>query len=360
MSKWRRGDGMRRALQGTVSFGVFCGLLLGLGASTCGWNDSAIDRCETSADCYNLPGTQCIETMCVCSHPEHQFCDGQCRPMAECLPTSNGGAGGGSGGNGGVGGVPNVECKTGSDCKQPGNSRCGQANCENGLCSLDLKPFSKLTSQVQGDCKHLWCDGDGNLVEIEDGSDVYNDGVQCSSDLCKAGQPTVQPYPNASMCPETLNGVCFLSECVECIDGMLPCGNGLVCNGGRCIPMHCDNNQWDQALGETAQNCGGSCLPCAIAQYCKIPKDCFTGVCLGGVCQPPTNSDGVKNDAETGVDCGGPPSALRCDDGQGCKVGSDCSSLICWAGVCVPPKCTDGIKNGDETDWDCGGSCGPC
>jgi hypothetical protein len=70
--------------------------------------------------------------------------------------------------------------------------------------------------------------------------------------------------------------------------------------------------------------------------------------------------DGVWNDNETGIDCGGPPICPRCPTGQGCKVGSDCESGVCWAGTCEPPKCTDGIKNGDEDDWDCGGTCPPC
>jgi hypothetical protein len=53
----------------------------------------------------------------------------------------------------------------------------------------------------------------------------------------------------------------------------------------------------------------------------------------------PTCSDGIQNQGETGVDCGGP----NC---QPCEV---------------EPTCTDGIQNGDEEGVDCGGSCpNPC
>ncbi|NNF34899.1 MAG: T9SS type A sorting domain-containing protein [Saprospiraceae bacterium] len=52
-------------------------------------------------------------------------------------------------------------------------------------------------------------------------------------------------------------------------------------------------------------------------------------------CGPPTCDDGIQNQDETGVDCGG----------------------VCPA--C--PTCTDGIQNGDEEGIDCGGSdCAPC
>ena len=48
-----------------------------------------------------------------------------------------------------------------------------------------------------------------------------------------------------------------------------------------------------------------------------------------------TCTDGVKNQGEQGIDCGGP-----------------CSNAC--------PSCADGILNQDETAVDCGGSCDPC
>jgi hypothetical protein len=82
---------------------------------------------------------------------------------------------------------------------------------------------------------------------------------------------------------------------------------------------------------------------------------------VGGKCAPPTCSDGIKNDSETDVDCGGLPSCPRCAAGAGCNVNLDCTSGVCWAGICEKPTCTDGIQNGDEAGIDCGGSmCAPC
>ncbi len=60
-------------------------------------------------------------------------------------------------------------------------------------------------------------------------------------------------------------------------------------------------------------------------------------VCVEGekICQPKLSCyDGVKNQGETGVDCGG---------------------------ICRPcSSCADGVKTGDEEGVDCGGSCPPC
>ena len=71
--------------------------------------------------------------------------------------------------------------------------------------------------------------------------------------------------------------------------------------------------------GETEVDCGGpNCDPCSSSETC---------------------SDGILNNGETEVDCGGP----NCDP---------CSS---------PETCSDGILNNGETEVDCGGpNCDPC
>ncbi|MEO8180940.1 MAG: hypothetical protein ABI895_19065 [Deltaproteobacteria bacterium] len=93
-----------------------------------------------------------------------------------------------------------------------------------------------------------------------------------------------------------------------------------------------------QNQGETGLDCGGSfCGPCASC------------------------SDGLQNQGETGLDCGGAfcgPCA-SCFDGlqnQG-ETGLDCGGSFC--GPCA--SCSDGLQNQGETGLDCGGSfCAPC
>jgi len=95
-----------------------------------------------------------------------------------------------------------------------------------------------------------------------------------------------------------------------------------------------------QNQDETGIDCGGKyCLPCAN--------------CL----------DGIQNQDETGIDCGGSiccaPCIATCSDGiqNQDETGIDCGGTIC------PPcdTCTDGIQNQNETGIDCGGpDCIPC
>ena len=77
---------------------------------------------------------------------------------------------------------------------------------------------------------------------------------------------------------------------------------------------------------------------------CSKPREtCYDGVRnqrenkvdCGGPCKPcPSCTDGIMNQDETGIDCGGP------------------------CGIC--PGCNDGIQNNGETSIDCGGWCPSC
>jgi parallel beta-helix repeat protein len=101
--------------------------------------------------------------------------------------------------------------------------------------------------------------------------------------------------------------------------------------------------------GEVDVDCGGPCSRCADGRRCTGAGDCASGHCdaMSLLCsQPPqletpaplaSCNDGIQNQDENGIDCGGP----------------------CVA--CLPqPSCGDNSQNQDETGVDCGGSCAPC
>lgn len=68
--------------------------------------------------------------------------------------------------------------------------------------------------------------------------------------------------------------------------------------------------------------------------FCSVGSQCCSLICMGGMCQTPTCTDGVKNGNETGVDCGG-GTCPQCPVGQGCIAASDCViNSICQAGQC--------------------------
>ena len=126
-----------------------------------------------------------------------------------------------------------------------------------------------------------------------------------------------------------------------------------ICNpSGECAAPTCTDGVKNQ--NETDIDCGGMCPACDALKHCAVPGDCTSGVCTGMICQAPTDMDGVKNGNETGVDCGGMGNP-KCATGQGCDAPTDCTTDVCTANLCVANSCTDGVQNGHETDVDCGG-----
>src|SRR5262245_2194393 len=73
---------------------------------------------------------------------------------------------------------------------------------------------------------------------------------------------------------------------------------------------------------ESDVDCGGVCAPCGLERACSANADCASGLCAQAVCAPASCADGVKDGGETDVDCGGP--CAGCAEGAGCVEGGDC------------------------------------
>jgi len=129
-----------------------------------------------------------------------------------------------------------------------------------------------------------------------------------------------------------------------------PAGGGGAGGFAKCIPeWYC--TEWGPCLPEGYQtrqctdlhDCGTLLHRPNVTQACEYIATCY---------------DGIKNNGEIGIDCGGPcPPCPSCDDGiknQG-ELGIDCG------GPCKPcPGCTNNIKDSFEEGVDCGGPCPPC
>jgi hypothetical protein len=128
-----------------------------------------------------------------------------------------------------------------------------------------------------------------------------------------------------------------------------------ACDAGShaCVADQCNDHRQDGL--ESDVDCGRTCTLCALGQKCGLGWDCASNTCAG-TCHLPWCADGVKDQTETDVDCGGglcPP----CATGLGCRVDSDCQSSACDALslTCITDHCIDHRFDGDETDTDCGG-----
>jgi hypothetical protein len=257
-------------------------------------------------------------------------------------------------------GMSGAPCKADAEC--PGLiTLCGEPACIDGFCShRGLQPNGNSSSQLYGDCHFAKC-LNATLVNGESDTDVYDDGNECTDDVCKNGMPSNTPKPG-SQCG--VNGVCNdKGACVECTgNDVSKCpGAQKACINGYCSALTCQDGMKD--FNETDEDCGGDeCAPCGDTSYCLVPKDCTSGVCKVPPaealmkCIAASCTDLVKNGKETDTDCGGPDCQVKCQVNMKCAVGGDCMSGVCQAGKCQQANCKDGVKNGMEKGVDCGAS----
>jgi hypothetical protein len=147
------------------------------------------------------------------------------------------------------------------------DSECRRRTCIGGVCgSANTASGVALAAQTARDCRRAACDGAGGVAQLPDDGDLPVDGNACTLDVCASGVASNPPTPVGR-----------------------GCGAGaMLCNGA------------------------GACVDCVSG------SDCASGVCAAGRCQLASCADGVRNGAETGVDCGG-----------ACRV---CPALVVLAG----------------------------
>jgi hypothetical protein len=248
-----------------------------------------------------------------------------------------------------------------------GKACLAKTDCTSGVCTTNVCQVPSPTDTVQNgdetgvDCggsKAPKCPAGSGCLTTADCDQVKCDTVQkkClpashSDGIKNDGETGLDCGGTApTKCP-TGEGCVITSDC-----------NLALCDVGAtnvCLPpSHTDGIKND---GETGTDCGGAApVKCPTGQGCVVTSDCDLALCdVAGakLCLPPTHADGIKNLGETGIDCGGAALPLKCPVGQGCAVTADCNNVACNGAtfVCDPASGTDNIKNGTETDVDCGG-----
>jgi hypothetical protein len=262
-----------------------------------------------------------------------------------------------------------TSCTTVADCPAP--AACVTASCDMGCCTTAPTGDgvdAPTASQTAGDCKKVVCDGAGATKSATDDTDVPNDSNPCTDDTCSGGTPSNAPV--AGQCTLSGNpGVCgdpagsAKGTCVACNVGS-DCTVSGVCQANMCVPQTCTDTVKNGS--ETDVDCGGSCGPCLATKKCLIDADCADKICdaTAKTCTLGTCSDNVQNQGETDKDCGGTSTCARCGTGKKCVAAADCADGVCdaTAKTCTAPTCNDGVKNQAETDLDCGGTngCNKC
>ncbi len=136
--------------------------------------------------------------------------------------------------------------------------------------------------------------------------------------------------------------------------------------GADCSVASCSNGVLDP--GELETDCGGACL-CGPGQFCVKGADCANGLCSSNLCTSnlcvannvtcPVPASACKQVGTCNPATGTCSAATNKSDGTACNDGNPATSGDnCQGGVCIPTAtCSDGLKNQGETGADCGGPC---
>jgi hypothetical protein len=292
--------------------------------------------CLTGADCQSLV---CTAQVCVAA-------------------TCSDGVKNGSETDVNCGGPSCAPCADGKRCVLPGDctsSVCSGSplTCQAPLCTDSVKNGTETDVDCGGSCSAKCAPTKVCKVSSDcvGGSCVGMTCVPTCTDAVKNGAETDVD------CGGSCSAKCGTGKaCGAAAD----CASA-VCTGNVCQAPSCTDAVKNGA--ETDVNCGGpDCADCNVGQTCAVGGDCVTGVCTGSICQAPSCTDTVKNGTETDVDCGGGGGCPLCLGGKICGAPTDCASGVCTAAnVCGGPSCLDGVKNSAETDIDCGGgTCPSC
>ncbi|MGE0787418.1 MAG: hypothetical protein AB7S26_17225 [Sandaracinaceae bacterium] len=256
-----------------------------------------------------------------------------------------------------------VDC--GGDCSPciDGERCLANEDCLSGVCNRSFCLVASCRDGVRnGDETGVDCGGECGLCG---GGQPCTSNAQCRSGRCRMDVCTMSSCDDGSMNDDETDVDCGGAVCDGC-PADYHCLRGPDCESLICAPTGMGDerlctfascNDGVQNQDEVSLDCGGSsCPPCRPGLACRIDADCVSLRCVDGGCV--SCSDRIRNGDETDIDCGGAVCA-GCRDQRMCATGADCESGICEAGLCI--SCVDGVSNGSETGIDCGGpDCSGC
>ncbi|MEP7122631.1 MAG: plastocyanin/azurin family copper-binding protein [Byssovorax sp.] len=340
----------------TCTAGV-CGIALtpaGTAAATQIAGDCMANKCDGAGaskpvvDDLDLPddSNPCTNDVCTSGAPSH-------------TPAAGGtvcGAGQACNGAGACTGCVLAATCPGSD------TECQTRTCVASTCGFNFTAAGTAVSmQTPGDCKKNFCNGTGGIAPATDNSDVPVDGVTCTSDVCTGGVPSNPPVASGLACAQNGGAVCNGGGvCVQCLVASSCAGTDTDCHARTCAAGVCGvanaalgTVTSTQTTGDCKENqCDGAGSSAPVTKNADLPVDgnqCTSDVCTAGAPSNPPTAAGTGCNQMGGMFCSGAGSCVQCG------INANCASGVCSGNVCQAPSCTDGVKNGAETGPDCGG-----
>ena len=260
-----------------------------------------------------------------------------------------------------------VECTAASQCP-PTTNECQVVACETNVCVVDDRPAGYVVpTQVEGDCRVNQCDGSGNVIQAIANSDVHEDGLECTQDVCNAGIPANPPLAADTACAQNGGHYCDgAGACVECNTWSQCAGTSTDCRTRACNAHLCGYDYVAAGTPTSAQTpndcqvvaCDGSGGVTSEHDDTDLPLDdgnqCTSPACVGG--SPaflPLPVD-TPCDQSGGVVCDTQGSCVECNVAAQCAGADDeCKTRTCEGNGCGLAFAPPGTPVSLQTARDC-------
>jgi len=225
-----------------------------------------------------------------------------------------------------AGGADGKPCNGPEECPQPPNP-CELAYCVDQQCQVMAAPEGQLPdeSQKKGDCKQVYCDGNGQQESYPAPHDTPpDDGNACTAELCQGLEPKQVPTVAGSPCD---GGMCNgAGTCGVCLPNAQKCAGNAI---RRCSA----EGQWadPEACAPLEPICvSARCL--AIADYALGSEHGCARLANGTVrCWGSNSSGELGTGRPTPAPFGSAqaPRAIALGRRHGCAIESS-GAVACW------------------------------
>ncbi|MBW2454941.1 MAG: hypothetical protein JRI68_10535 [Deltaproteobacteria bacterium] len=204
-----------------------------------------------------------------------------------------------------------VECNSANQCPSAPDCQfeiCGSNSCGTGNES-NATP-APLAYQTSGDCNTRVCDGNGGVNGDVPANDPFNDGNECTSDLCNNGVVSNPPVANGTVCTSN-NQYC---------DGVEECQSGTCTGAGDPCPGPDGDADCIESCSETNNDCNANDPNGA---KCDAGSGSSSGECTNGSCDMicgyiPAGTGGTCPGVCNGG-CAGDECTILCVGEQACR-----------------------------------------
>ncbi|MBX5481230.1 MAG: lamin tail domain-containing protein [Myxococcaceae bacterium] len=261
-----------------------------------------------------------------------------------------------------------VECTEASQC--PGSdTECAVRVCENNTCGVSNVPAgTPVAAQTEGDCQVQQCDGNGQIVGVNDDSDVpADDGNECTDEVCMDGVASHPPKAVNTACTQDGGAYCDgAGACVACNTADQCPGTDTECQTRTCTAGVCGFSYAAEGTPVSTQTpgdcqvaqCDGAGAVVSVADNSDLPVDdgieCTDEVCTAGVPSHPAKPVDTACSQNGGSFCDGAGACVACNTADQCPgTDTECQTRTCTAGVCGFSYAAAGTQVSAQTPGDC-------